>query len=64
VSAFGIYFGGQTATFAVQSMFPSLAILHYLPGLMGAWLPISLAYTFSQVSDEARIPLEQLAGVR
>jgi hypothetical protein len=64
VSAFGIYFGGQTATFALQSILPSLAILHYLPGLMGAWLPVSLAYTFSRVSDEARIPLEQLAGVR
>jgi hypothetical protein len=64
ISAFGIYFGGQTATFALQSILPSLTILHYLPGLMGAWLPISLAYTFSQVSDEARIPLEQLVGVR
>jgi hypothetical protein len=64
ISAFGIYFGGQTATFALQSILPSLTILHYLPGLMGAWLPISLAYTFSQVSDKARIPLEQLVGVR
>lgn len=64
VSAFGIYFGGQTAIFAVQSVFPSLAVLHYLPGLMGAWLPVSLAYTFSQVSEEARIPVEQLVGER
>ena len=64
VSAFGIYFGGQTATFALQSILPSLSVLHYLPGLMGAWLPVSLAYTFSRVSDDARIPLEQLVGVR
>ena len=64
ISAFGIYFGGQTATFALQSILPSLSILHYLPALMGAWLPVSLAYTFSRVSDEARIPLEQLVGVR
>jgi hypothetical protein len=30
---------------------------------MGAWLPISLAYTLWKVPEEARIPLEQLARV-
>jgi len=64
VSAFGIYFGGQTVTYALRSIFPALAALHVLPPLMGAWLPVSLAYTFSKVPDEACIPLERLAGVR
>jgi hypothetical protein len=64
VSAFGIYFGGQTVTYALRSIFPALTALHILPSLMGAWLPVSLAYTFSRVPDEACIPLERLAGVR
>ncbi len=64
VSAFGIYFGGQTVTYALRSIFPALTALHILPSLMGAWLPVSLAYTFSKVPDEASIPLERLAGVR
>jgi hypothetical protein len=64
VSAFGIYFGGQTVTYALRSIFPALTALHILPSLMGAWLPVSLAYTFSKVPDEACIPLERLAGVR
>lgn len=63
VSAFGVYFGGQTVTYALRSLFPDLSLLHYLPALMGAWLPVSLAYSVSRVSEEARIPLEQLAGV-
>lgn len=63
VSAFGIYFGGQSAASALQSLFPALTALHYLSPMMGACLPVSLAYTFSWVSEEARIPLEQLAGV-
>jgi hypothetical protein len=63
VSAFGIYFGGQTIAYALRLIFPALSALHYLPPLMGAWLPLSLAYTVSKVSEEARIPLEQLAGV-
>jgi hypothetical protein len=64
VSAFGIYFGGQTVTYALRAIYPALTELHYLPPLMGAWLPVSLAYTFSKVPDEARIPVERLAGVR
>jgi hypothetical protein len=63
VSAFGIYFGGQTVTYVLRSVYPALTALHYLPPLMGAWLPVSLAYTFSKVPDEACIPLESLAGV-
>jgi hypothetical protein len=63
VSAFGIYFGGQTVIYALRSIYPTLEVLHYLPAVMGAWLPVSLAYSVSRVSEEARIPLEQLAGV-
>ena len=63
VSAFGIYFGGQSAIFALRSLAPALAVIRYLPAIMGAWLPISLAYTLWKVPEEARIPLEQLARV-
>jgi hypothetical protein len=31
--------------------------------VIGAWLPISLAYTVCKVSEDARIPLKQLARV-
>jgi hypothetical protein len=63
VSAFGIYFGGQTIIFAVRAILGNLPMLHYIPPMLGAWLPLSIAYTVSKVSEEARIPLEQLAGV-
>ena len=63
VSAFGVYFGGQTLTYTLRALLPALTVLHYLPPIMGAWLPLSLAYSFSKVPEEARIPLRQLAGV-
>jgi hypothetical protein len=63
ISAFGIYFGGQTMSYTLMALFPRAAGLHYLPALMGAWLPLSLGYSFHKVSEEARVPLEQLAGV-
>jgi hypothetical protein len=63
ISAFGIYFGGQTMTYTLRALFPAATSLHYLLALMGAWLPLSLAYSFYKVSEEARVPLEQLAGV-
>jgi len=65
VLALGIYFSGTAATYALQNLFPGLwlIVLHWLPGVMGAWLPAAWLYTFAKVPREARLSTAPLAVV-
>jgi hypothetical protein len=64
VSAFGLFFSLQAATYGLRNLFPTLAMLHVIPPLVGAWLPLSLAFAFTRVPDEARILTARIAGAR
>ncbi|MGA8367605.1 MAG: hypothetical protein ACLQMT_01500 [Candidatus Acidiferrales bacterium] len=63
ILALGIYFSGTAGTYALQNLFPGLwaIVLHWLPGVMGAWLPAAWVYTFAKVPEEARLATAPLA---
>ncbi len=62
VSAFGIFFALHAATYGLRNLFPAFTIWRVLPPLVGTWLPLSLAYTFMKVPEEARIATARVAG--
>jgi hypothetical protein len=63
ILALGIYFSGTAGTYALQNLFPGLwlIVLHWLPGVMGAWLPAAWVYTFVKVPEDARLATAPLA---
>ena len=64
VSAFGVFFSAHAVTYALRGMFPSLAIWRVIPPLLGMWLPLSLAYTFIRIPEEARMGVRTNEKVR
>ena len=62
VSAFGIFFALHAATYGLRNLWPGFPIWRVLPPLVGTWLPLSLAYTFVKVPEEARIATARVAG--
>jgi hypothetical protein len=63
VLALGIFFSADAATYAMRNMFPDFqgAFLRFIPPLVGAFLPLAWAYTFTKVSEDARLPTAKLA---
>ena len=62
VSAFGIFFALHAATYGLRNLWQGFPIWRVLPPLVGTWLPLSLAYTFVKVPEEARIATARVAG--
>lgn len=63
VLALGVYFSASAGSYALRNLFPDLQmyVLRWLPPLMGVWLPLAWAYTFTRVSEEARLATARLA---
>lgn len=63
VLALGIYFSATAGTYALRNLFPALQlnVLQWLPPVIGLWLPLAWAYTFTKISEEARLATAQLA---
>jgi hypothetical protein len=55
VLSLGVFFSASAANFAVLNLHPQLAISKYIVPLMALWLPVSWSYTFTKVSEDARI---------
>ncbi|HKS83175.1 MAG TPA: hypothetical protein VJR23_16850 [Candidatus Acidoferrales bacterium] len=57
VLALGVYFSATAGIYALRNLFPELEprFLHWLPPLVGIWLPLAWAYTFTRVSEDARL---------
>lgn len=53
--AFGVYFSGITACYALANQYPKSAALGYAIQIVGVWLPCSLAFTFTKVPEHARL---------
>jgi hypothetical protein len=62
ILALGVYFSATAAAYALRHLFPSLqsSILRWVPPLIGTWLPLAWAYTFSKVSEDARLATANL----
>jgi hypothetical protein len=63
VLALGIYFSGTAGAYALRNLFPSLQplILHWIPPIVGTWLPLAWAYTLIKVPEEAQFTMAHLA---
>lgn len=57
VLALGVYFSATAGTYAIGNLFPGLYMpfLRYILPILGTWLPLSWAYTFTKVPDDARL---------
>ena len=64
VSAFGLFFGLHAVTYTLRFFYPGRSVWKLIPPLVGTWLPLSLAYTFARVPEEAGMATADAAGVR
>lgn len=64
VLALGVYFSATAGTYALRNLFPGLqeSFLRWVPPLIGTWLPLAWAYTFSKVPEEARLTTARLVA--
>ena len=63
VLAMGIYFSALAVVYALRNMAPRWELLlHALPPLVSLWLPVSWAYTFTRIPEEARLAPSGLAA--
>jgi hypothetical protein len=57
----GVYFSAYSATYALRNLFPNFEVLKLIPPIVGTWLPLSWAYTFTKIPEEARLATAQVA---
>lgn len=57
ILALGIFFSADAAGYALYNLYPSLEanFLKWIPPLMGTFLPLAWAYTFTRIPEEARL---------
>ncbi len=55
VLAMGISFAGFSALYALRLLYPGLGLVKLLTSVMGCWLPLAWAYTFTRIPEEARL---------
>lgn len=63
VLALGIFFSSDAACYALRNLFPSLepSFLKWVPPLAGTFLPLAWAYTFTKISENARLETARVA---
>lgn len=54
VLALGVYFSAFAGTYALRNMYPNSFIWQYFQ-LIAIWLPVSWAYSFNKVPEDARM---------
>ena len=64
VLALGIYLSGTAGAYALRNLFPSLQplVLHWIPPIVGTWLPLAWAYALIRVPEDARFMTASLAA--
>jgi hypothetical protein len=57
ILAVGVYYSATAGIYALRNLFPSLddSVLRWVPPIIGVWLPLAWAYTFTRVSEDARL---------
>lgn len=64
ILALGIFFSSEAAGYALRNLFPGLEanFLKWVPPIAGTFLPLAWAYTFTRVSEEARLETARVAA--
>lgn len=62
VLALGVYFSATAGSYAIGNLFPHLWLpfLRFLLPVLGLWLPLAWAYTFTKVPEDARLATASL----
>jgi hypothetical protein len=60
VLSMGVYFSAFAASYALASAYPDFAVWRVVAHFMELWLPISWAYTFSKVTEDARLATDRV----
>jgi hypothetical protein len=55
VLALGVYFSAFAGSYALRSMYPNFFLWQYFMQLMAVWLPVSWAYTFIKIPEDAQM---------
>jgi hypothetical protein len=57
ILALGVYFSATAGVYALHNLFPVLQNygLRWVPPVLGTWLPLAWAYTFTRVPEESRL---------
>jgi hypothetical protein len=55
VLSMGVYLSLSAGSYALGNIYPALPVWRYLYPLINMWLPVSWAYTFLKVPEDARI---------
>jgi len=64
VLSLGIYFSVFAATLALRNLYPNLHVVwEYVAPLFGCLLPLSWAYAFLRLPEEARLSTARLAVI-
>jgi hypothetical protein len=65
VLALGVAFSATAGSYALRNLFPEAYMLRWVPPLMGVWLPLAWAYTFTKIPEESRLaPARLMARAR
>ncbi|MHB8539673.1 MAG: hypothetical protein ACYDCD_01840 [Candidatus Acidiferrales bacterium] len=66
VLALGIFFSADAGAYAMRNLFPGLQVsfLRFVPPLVGLFLPLAWAYTFTKISEDARLETARVAAPR
>jgi hypothetical protein len=64
VLALGVYFSATAGSYAIGNLFPHLYLpfLRFLLPVLGLWLPLAWAYTFTRVPEDARLATASLVA--
>lgn len=66
ILALGIFFSSDAAGYALRNLFPSphleAAFLKWVPPIVGTFLPLAWAYTFTRVPEEARLETARVSA--
>jgi hypothetical protein len=57
ILAVGVYYSATAGIYALRNLFPSIndSVLRWVPPIIGIWLPLAWAYTFTKVPEDARL---------
>lgn len=64
VLTLGIFFSAEAACYALRNLFPGLEanFLKWVPPVAGTFLPIAWAYTFTRISEDARLETSRVSA--
>jgi len=62
VLSLGVYFSAFAASYALENIYHGSMVFRYASHLMPTWLPLSWAYTFSKVPEEARLATSRVVA--